>query len=215
MKLIDLYEDLQHRVIHGDTAQMQVNAFLENHFGDRYQFISMAGKHKKQEDILAELDGEQIRIEVKNRKSVATPIKLYEKMIGRDQPDRTLDAVAKILGFKNFTNMVEKLRTKNPRYGFPGDEGTSKSGSIWVKIQDRPSLSKIRRYIINSLQESGDNYLAIYNSGDKTVSLFYTGLGPNPAQAPRIPNIHQIVLDTYGGSYKNKMRAGLKIFFMR
>lgn len=215
MKLIELFEAVQPRVSRGDKAQQNVDAYLQDYFGDRYKSRAIAEKFKKHGDIVATLDGEEIQIEVKRRKNVTSPIKMYEKMIGRDQPDQTLDAVARSYGYVDFTDMVEGLRQENPRIGFPGDKGTPKSGSIYVSITERPVLSKIRQYILKSLREGGDHYFAIYNADDKSTSIFHTGLGSNPMGAPRLPNIRQIVLDTYGGGYKNKMRAGLKITFNR
>lgn len=208
----------QERVFQGDDSQRAVEHFLLDTYGDQYELVSVAARHTKAPDLIAKIGNKQAQFEIKGRNTAVAPIKFYEKMIGRGQPDPVLDRVAKIYTdgrATTFSDLIDVLQQENPTVGFPGDPKVAPSGSVWLNIVDRPHLSKIRTYLINEMRKNGDNYFAIHNRQDDAVSVFYTGHGPNDLNAPRIPNFVQMAVDTYGGSYKNKMRAGIKVKLAR
>jgi len=210
-----LLEELQMRVNKGAAAQQHIENDLSRMFGKKYKFISTAPPPSKNPDLVVNIDNKQIQFEIKSRKNKTSAIKLYERSIGRNDSDRVLDALARFVTkgkSKTFTELVDSLKSKNgKKFGFPGDEGVAKSGSVYFESLDRDVLSNIRRYIIQSLREKGDQYFVVFNSDDQTLNYYHTGTGSNPLQSGRIPNFKKLIVDTYGGAYKGKMRAGIKV----
>lgn len=215
MKMIELLnEEIQQRVFHGSEAQQIIEQQLSDEFGDDYELISIAPPSSKKPDLVARIEDEVVQFEIKGRADTNSLIKFYEKSVGRGQRDRVLDSIANILSdgqAHDFTNFMDLLRKTNKHYGFPGDKGVVKSGSIYLNVTDRAHLSKIRTYLINTLRADGNNYFVAYNRKSHDVSYFHTGQGSNALNVPRIPNINQIVIDTYGGQYKGKMRVAIKV----
>lgn len=213
-----LIEQAQKRVYQGSEAQQIIEQHLSEWFGDEYQLISIAKPASHEPDLVAEIGGERIQFEIKSRDAKSGMIKMYEKSIGRDERDRNFDLIAKYYSggeLKTFTQLVDHLRETHPQYGFPGDEGAGKSGSIWLKIDQQDVITKIRPYLLAPLRNDGNQYFAVFDQASGKVSTFHTGLEPNVLGAPRIPNIAAVAIDTYGGQYKGRMRAAIKVRFRR
>ena len=204
----------QPRVQQGAAAQKIIINDLRKAFGRKFKLISTAPPASKAPDLVAKIEDTTIQFEIKSRPQKQSPIVFHEKSLGRNENDKILDNIARIYTdgrVKTFTDLVDLIRTKEDRkYGFPGDEGVAKSGSIWIKITDRTHLSKIRKYLIDTIKEE-NHYLAVFTKSDNTVSYFFTGKTPNILKAKRIPNFNQIVVDTYGSNYKHRMRVAVKV----
>jgi len=213
-----LLEELQQRVSRGSEAQQHIEEYLTNKFGKQYKLVSTAPPSSKKPDLVANINGKLVQFEIKGRANPNAFIKLYERSVGRDDNDKTLNAFARNYTdgkITSFTELVDATNGKSSKFGFPGDKGVAKSGSVYFSTDEPAHLSKMRKYILQSLRDNGDEYFAVYNRGTHTVDYFYTGLGPNPLKAKRIPNFKQMVVDTYGGAYKNKMRVGIKVKLAR
>lgn len=206
------------RVHHGSEAQEQFVEWMQEQWGDRVKVLSVAPRSSQAPDVVAEVDGVQIQVEVKGQSSESRHLTFIDRMVRRNQPDPIMDAVAQALAnTDSFTQLIDSYRRSNPAVGFPGDEGAPPSGKVPPEFRmntDQRVCSQVGQYLLDTFKNAGDNYLAIVNA-DKHVTLYWTGVGPNPLKAAPLPALHAVSLATYGGAYKDAMRVALKVFIDR
>lgn len=208
----------QSRVIAGHAGQQAVISHLASTYGDQFILVSTSVPSSRAPDIIAEVQGNRIQIEVKSQSSSKSLLTLIDKSIRRGQGHGIFDEIAlnhPLVSATTFEQLIDHYRGENQSVGFPGDDGCPKSGKIPPEISmiDHPlSLVNIRQRLLEKLTSNGDNYLAIVNH-DGTIKLMWTSHGDNHLVAPIIPLVKRAKLDTYGGSYSGAMRVALKVEF--
>lgn len=211
--LLLINENKQGRVLQGSVGQQVVVDYLKREYGDRLDIISIAPKHSKAPDIVATLDGERFQVEVKSRDSFVTPMVLFNSTVRRGAPSPREDAFVSAFE-KDQAHLEDTMDyyryNDDPTVGFPDDPNSPPSGKFpkqW-RTQDANTLSRIRRLIIRDLQNSGNNYLAIRVNDH--VAIFWTGLGSNVLNEPKIPSFRYSLIDTYGEGYRGAIRFAVR-----
>lgn len=229
----------QARVSKGAESQKAVANYIEtlaNENGKTYEFVSNAGEHSGVPDLIVKYAGKKIQFEIKgsDNKNKNNLITLYDASMNRSkthpEAEKLVPIFKKHLDIKGIdqdspnveiTTMVDLVdlyrNNVNSAYGFPGDVGTVKSGRLPAefKLTDSASLAEIRNLIIAHFAKGGDNYLVIHHRNIKNnpFAIFHTGHGPNPLNAPALPELEEFEFSTYGGVSSGKMRSGYKVKF--
>lgn len=210
-------QNTQTRVSKGAEAQETFVVRLAAHFGSKFTVISTSPTSSQAPDLIAKFGNRKIQFEVKGRASHTAPITFFDKSIRRGGSDQMLNDVASAFSngqYNTFEEMIDGYRQTNPQVGFPGDEGTPKSGKLppEFRVRDNPVLQQqVRDHLIAHFQLSNDNYFAAINRNTGRAEVYWTGVGINPLQAPEFPAVTFVVLDTYGGAYNGAMRVALKV----
>jgi hypothetical protein len=209
-----LWEDDQTRIEIGNRAQIQVAKDIKRKF-PRSRLISMSVRGSKKTDIDVEINPKlEIKIEVKYIKNMVT---VYDVLLQRNQQDSFLDWFASRLPFNtlhlSFAALIDKMRKKDKKIGFVGDEGTAQySGKIPAWWLSSPQVTtKIRDLLIKRYIDRGDNYFAMVGVDGK-VSYFHLqgpvvpALGNTP-----FPHVIRAKTDTYGNAPPGYVRAAIKV----
>lgn len=210
----------QARVGTGANAQNNLAEYVKDMVGEEnYEFVSMARKGSTAPDLVVKLYGEKIQFEIKGASNPKAPITFFDKSVRRGVKVEILDHFASVLTkgrVGDFTQLVDEYKQKDPTIGFPGDEGTGKSGKLpsEFNIVDSGALQAMRQLLIDHFAkgESGgtDNYFAVMSpSGEPAI--FHTGHGPNPLKLPPLPALRGFKIATYGGPSGGAMRVGIKV----
>lgn len=214
---IEKPKEIQSRVETGSRAQNVICQKLQEKYGNRIHIISTAKTASQAADLVFEFDGNQTQMEIKSHNTKTSPITFFDKSIRRGDNLPFLDEVAAT--FSNghsfsFEKLIDVYRETNPAVGFPGDEGTPKSGKLPSQLritENEYLLDRFRQFLIRHFHEHQDTYFVVYNKDDQNAIIYYTGFGNNPLEAPLLPKVSKVILDTYGGAYKGAMRVALKI----
>lgn len=216
MKLIDIFEATQGRVIQGHSSQEQTIHFLKRLAkGKQFELISSSRPGSKLPDIVAKINDVPVQFEVKGRSSgIGGQISIFNLSATRGIRNKLLDTIASIFEDKNvsFEQAIDQHRKKNPLIGYPGDQGALTSGKVpptW-KTSDSSKIDKFKKIIINHLHSKGDNYLIIHDRNQEKHYIFWTGLGQNVLNAPPLPPIRYIVADTGGGANLKRQQQGVR-----
>lgn len=218
----------QSRMQTGSSSQEAVAEKLQQEYGDDYEFVSTATKGSTVPDLVVKIKDQQIQFEIKGTTSPTAPITFFDKSVRRQQQVPLLDKFASTLSYgeaSSFTQLVDLHREQQLQnvgdeeepqgiVGFPGDEGTPKSGKLpkeFEVTEDQQLLSRLREDIIEHFGEGGDNYFAIHNRSNDQIDIYHTGHGPNPLNEGSLPQLRSFKLATYGGPSRGAMRVGLKI----
>jgi hypothetical protein len=209
--------NIQARVPAGAAAQQSFITRLQASVGEGFKLLSVAPMSSQAPDVIAQINQQTCQFEIKGRNNQAAHITFFDRSIRRGNRDPMLDDVARALMGSNvdsFEQMIDIYRKKNTAVGFPGDKGAPPSGKLppEFRVHDNPALfERVRAHLLAHFNEAGDNYFAVLNRDDGKASIFWTGTGPNPLEAPDFPQLTMVLLDTYGGAYKGAMRVALKV----
>lgn len=219
-KLSYLSSSAQNRMCAGLHAQETIKNELKSKYGNNFEFVSSAIMSSQAPDLVVKINNEPCQFEIKGRQTPTSAITLFDKSVRRGTKNDALDEIALVFSegkFVDFEAMIDWYRNSNSAVGFPGDNGTPKSGKLPPEFRVRTDpliLTNIRSFLINKFQQNGDNYFAVFNkdnSSSDQIQIFHTGVGSNNISAPTFPNIDGITLDTYGGAYKGAMRVAVKV----
>jgi len=128
MRILNLSEEVQARVMAGSLGQDAAVNQLKQRFGEQLKVVSIAQVGKTTVDIEVEVEGKRIRLEVKtvnNPKQVRTAI--YDtvmslKTLGKSDPiiDKFVQSAT---GSPSFNMWIRKARLKDTSIGYPGQAG--------------------------------------------------------------------------------------------
>ena len=221
MHLVEVFDttkalNTQSRLSLGSSAQMTIRRELKKRFGDEMRVVSFASAGSKHPDLIVDIKGKRIQIEIKGRTSSNSHITMFDTSVRRGEPNALLDELAYVITngkIQSFEGLIDMYRQKNPAVGFPGDEGTPRSGKLPPELRsiNAKFLEPVYLHILNHFHESGDNYFALYNRDTRDVEMYYTGVGPNVLRAPQFPHLSKLIVDTYGAAYEGAMRVALKV----
>lgn len=175
----------------------------------------------------------RIQVEVKNAHNRKSYITIFDKSISRDsEAPADLNYLARMFVVFDrkihhkiheskkysfdFVGILDYIKDNlEPDTGLSEDSHTSKSGRMpeFFKTEDPLVLEFVRRFIQDSLVESKNNYLAVFNKKDETTKFFHTGLGRNVLRMPELPKLKKFLLSTYGGPNASSTRIGIKVQF--
>jgi hypothetical protein len=209
---------IEGRVATGAQGQEQVFEFLQQTYGDKHTIEHTGGAiiGSKAGDLKVTIDGERMQIEIKNASSPKAPMTLYDKTVRRGKFTQDIDDIIRAITGNSSMSMekyIDMKRRKDRTIGYPGDKGvTAKSGSFPRVLisQDDPAMQIAYKAIIRHFAMGDDTHFAI-NHGSGAATIYHTGHGPNPINAPVFPVPTTLLLDTYGGAYRGGMRMGVKI----
>ncbi len=222
MKVTEILKEYQEgranneaRVAHGANAQEMIISTLKEHFGDRFKFISTAGRSSQVADIIVEIDGQRYQFEVKSRADKNGVMTLYTKTMWQGKRDRLMDQYANSFSggvARTFDELMQIQKEHRPGTGWPGEEGVPKSGSINIREEDPSTISRVRRQLIRYLSAGNDDYLAVVTRNTGEVQFYKLGTNkPNVLEAPNLGRLRRVVLKTDGGADKGGMRVAVKI----
>jgi hypothetical protein len=222
---------MQGRVARGVTGQQQVIDYLQSQ-GYTIDQKNIAIAHSQRPDIILHIKefSEPIQIEVKTRDRPQRHIQTIEMAVLGDKSNPELDKLVQVITngkFNSFKQAIKFYRKKYINYnetsqkpktlpGYPGNEGTAKSGTIPSELNssDPQALSYIRELYVTNLKHFGNNYFALI-TGENDVKIYFTGLGKNFLKAPAFPMPKHVKIDSYGSADKllggYKFRVGPKI----
>lgn len=210
----------QSRVAMGATAQEKILEQLKKELGEEnVELVSTAPVGSAKPDLVVRIGKGQyqfVQFEIKGTGGLKAPITVFDKSARRGQVPELLDKVAVAYTggqAQDFTEMVDMYRAEDKTIGFPGDEGTGKSGKLpgALRTTDPEKLSNVRKVILDHFHESGDDYFAIYERESGDVHIFDTGRIMGPLDVADMPPFKKMVLATYGGPSAGAMRVGFKI----
>lgn len=208
----------QQRTQTGSASQDAIADEIKKMLGDNavVEVVSTAAKGSTAPDVILNVNDQKVQFEVKGTSSSTAPITFFDKSMRRGTKNEFLDEFGKIVTggkAKSFTDAVDFYRKDDPTIGFPGDEGTGKSGKLpsEFRVTDSSLLKKFHKELLDHFAEGGDNYFAVHNRAQDKVDIYHTGHGPNPLKAPKLPPLKQFDVKTYGGPSGGAMRVGLKI----
>lgn len=220
MKLIEICEEFQPRVEMGASGQDAVVTYLQDKFGDLLSDYRVAHVGSTVDDVTAMIDGQPIKIEVKNVNNPQIRTTIYEASVSRNSRDRIIDNFIRSATQNKFSSLTEWLdynRKKDRSVGYPKDPGVKNfSGKLprGRTTSDPTIVKRIRDRLLTKLRSQHVNYFAIYNSVTNQVNFFYTGEGQNILGVRRLPPPSSIMLDTYGFSKTpGVLRLALKASF--
>lgn len=203
------------RVSHGMNAQELIIHKLQEQFGDRFKFISTAGRSSQVADIIGEIDGVRYQFEVKSRADKNGVMTLYTKTMWPNQRDALMDAFSNSFSngkARNFTELMELQKQEKPGSGWPGDEGSPKSGAVNIRADDRKIISRVRRQLMRYLTASDDDYFVVVTRNTGDVNFYKLGTSkPNVLEAPNLPILKRVIMKTDGGADKGGMRVAVKV----
>jgi len=205
------------RAVTGKIGQDAVYQYFTSVYSHTFKSITQlqcAHIGSKAGDLIIDVDGTPLQIEVKSYSSSA--VTLFDKVVGR-QKDRPIInmLVEKMSGGKHptLTSLIDEVRLTDPSFGYPGDPGViNKSGKLTgIRIyQSDAKMHEIYKVLIGNFHQSKDNYFAVHNHSG-TISLYHTGLGENVIKAPPLPLPIYVELRPYGGPSAGGMRVGVKV----
>jgi len=207
----------QSRLHTGAQTQEFIKQKLEQKYKDSFEFISMARPGSDAPDLIVQINKMKLQFEIKGRDTTQSSVTFFDKSIRRGKRVELLDRMSSIFTrnrYTTFEEMIDGYRATNNCVGYPGDEGTPKSGKLPSELRTRNDhliSAQMHAILLEHFSDNGDNYFAVYNrKNEQTAEIFYTGYGPNPLNAPALPPLDFIALDTHGGSYKGSMRVAIK-----
>ncbi len=210
-------EDEQTRIATGAAAQKVVVKDFQKKFPASELTYQAPPGSQKTDIIMTTRDGTPVHFEVKVH---GARITAYDSSLRRGDTDPLLDwAVSTLQSNKEkltFTQLVDRMRTQNKKYGFPGDEGVAKSGGVpALRLSGPAVLSELRKQLIKRYLERKDNYLALVDPTTSHVAYCYIQ-GPflRALHPQKFPKIRAAVFDSYGYDFKSKdkLRAAIKVF---
>lgn len=206
---------LQTRVELGFSVQTLFAKTIVRTF-KKTKILAISPSSSQREDVIIDFAGQPLQFEVKARLKPFSSNIVYEKTLRKGQNDFVFDTFADKFSkgkFQSFSELMNFYKQNiDPRVGFPGEEGTPKSGKIPLhfKTNDVSFLELLRVTSMQRFQKKGDNYFVIYDHSDKNFYVFHTGLEPNLLKAGPFPHFDSAKVDTYGGAYKGGMRVAFK-----
>ena len=217
---------LKDRIAQGAEAQLQVVAkaveMLQSAGHKVYEDkISIAKIGSTAPDIVIPFDGGQVQFEVKGTNNASNPIAVFDKSVHRNKPtppivdlfaNAFIDALSLKVKDRSFIGLIDYYRASNPAIGLAGDEGVVKSGKLPKElITNDPRVLKFAYdTLLGEFQDSHDDYFAIADRSNNSVTIYATGSN-NPLKAPMLPPLTFFGLMTYGGASSGNTRVGLKI----
>ena len=209
----------QPRVNKGLQAQESIHQYLESYYGNDFEFIEAAKASKKSGDLIANIHGIKTQVEIKRRDTKSSPIKLYEKLIARGQPDAILDEYARLTSSDKcgtFTELIDLVRQDNTAVGFPGDSGVNtKSGKCYMTTDCCYTKESIHNTLLTLLSKQQDDLFAVWTHKCQTADIYDLNSQNLYTTYPALPKFDKIVVKTYGGSYKSSMRIAIKVVLAR
>jgi hypothetical protein len=211
----------QKRLHTGAFAQDFIRQRLEQKYCDSYNFISMAHPGSRIPDLIVQIDSNKLQFEIKGRDTAQSPITFFDKSARRGKTSDVLNRMCNIFTcgvHADFEQMINHYRLSNPAVGYPGDVGTPKSGKMPPEFRIRNDdglAAQVRAELLDHFRLNGDNYFVVFNRKNvHNAEIFHTGHGPNPLNAPMLPRLDFVSLDTHGGAYKGSMRVAIKGHFI-
>jgi len=220
MKINEICETPQPRIMSGSNAQGAVIAHLQNALGTDFEFISQAEPSSKAADLVANIHGTKTQFEIKGRATPSGTVKLYETRISRGDKDPTLDSFIRAYTngkAKTFEQYVDGMRKIDSSYGWPDDEDViAKAGKFYIGTDDPAARTTVRRRLMTHLHETHDDYFVIYTASTGQVDIYDTGSSNKELTAPKVPNIRRVEIGTYGSAgTEGKMRMAVKVNFVK
>ena len=178
-------------------------------------YVSSASPGSTAPDLVMQIHGETSQFEIKGTSSPSAFITLFDKSARRENVPPMLDRFVAPLGYSMFVDLVDAEREHDTSVGFSGDVGAPKSGKMpnALHIKDESILEQYHAAILDHFADGGDNYFSIHNRVASTTEIFYTGYGNNVLQAPLVPPLKELRIQTYGGPSNGATRIGMKVKF--
>ena len=179
-------------------------------------------------DVVLDVGGKKIQVEVKSGASGGKEITLYDKTYQRGKKFADIDSYAQAIfstrstfeevidQFRSGSRVPKKMPTDyDPKtIGFIGDEGVKNaSGKIPsdFQITDSKVLNSLRNKLLEKFQKGGDTYFAFVAGSE--VKMFFVGknTSDNVLKRPEFPRLKTFKLDTYGSAPSKRLRVGIKV----
>lgn len=213
--------NFQKRVESGKIAQEKVAEYIKSLNTDKkIETIHNAKQGSNNPDLLLDIDGRIVQIEVKNKNNLSGFITLFDKSVSRNKKNVFLDDLTEAFVIKNdyllennihdFESVVDYYRRFDSSIGFPGDKGVNKSGKLPPElISSCPDVCEyFRKVILDNMIERNDDYFALVSA---TGVYVYAISDKNILNLPKFPKLLRVGLITYGGPSSGAMRVGIKV----
>lgn len=222
MNLITIVETIDHhtkaeRLKAGEHAQKFVKDELRQHFGKEISKIKLARVGSKLFDIEALIHNVSQKVEVKSLSDQKPFFAFFDTFVQPESHAPDLDEIAFRATHGKYQYFCDAVKHE-PDGGFPCDTSgrkIPKSGrvpALLKHITDRPTLDWIRMKVIRDLQDKGINYLAIFNRTSNKVTYYHTH-NENYLNAPQMPHLRMVYMDTYGAPEDCAMRVVVRMSF--
>lgn len=206
--------DVHPRITHGFRAQLLTQQLLPQDA----TLLSVARPGSQLPDLVALINGHRTQFEIKSCATPNSTIAPYSRTVfhGELSPLDHLVSIFTDRPNDTLRSVIANHRSTDQSYGFPCDDGVTRSGKIpALRVKKgNPALITIRNYVIDRLQAENNTYLALVcTKPTPTIHLFYTGCGHNVLKASPLPMLTSAYLSTYGTAELDSMRVALKVSF--
>lgn len=216
LEIVELIDEqtYRQRIEAGAEAQRRVRDELVQRFGKDIKKVKVARVGSKLFDIQANIRDAHQKVEVKSITRNKPYFAFFDTFVTRGLPAGFLDDLTSQITHGTYPSFSEAVDGE-PDSGFPCDEEKQvpKSGrvpAVLKKITNPEILATVRERLLADLESKGINYLAIYNRTVNTVAYYHVS-GLNFIDAPELPPLRRIYLDTYGAPKVCAMRVVVRV----